>query len=590
MARTARISLLIVLLLAVCCPQAFGTSPFNASALRSQAAPMPYDGSSDQARARHSYSARWGRYTVRVDGAGKLDQLRVLDAAGRVLREVMSEDILTVDYPVLQPGHPPALRVLASAGGVAESSERTYLFSCERGVRNLLVLTGEIAQIRHRSGGAMADLLVDSSVPLEYFTGFSHSGCGNVTLVMRWAGSRYALAGRRSPLAARRRAQADRQELVGAAASERRDPEQVGAALGSCANLWTVGQGSGYYGWLRAHMTRSGWRWFLAAQPELRRRMTAVGRMVSLSQRRVFVLTYPRRPWPCEPVPRRPLVKPRRPRPEFECLDSRGRPPHPVIRAVPTPAEYDAAPYRARWGPYTVTVENLDELHARLRIQNRRGDVLREVRAVSIDTVDYPRLNRHGPAALRVYAQPLVNILGDRRTFVFTRAGSLRNVLVMPEGFDAVLDLGHDGRRELIVDTVAPLENVADVCHACSPDLTLALGWDGHRYVSENRRFPWLARRKARFYQQKFLWARDHPDDFPDHQIAPAVGYWANMETVGDGRPALHWLMRKMPRWARRSFLEALPDVRARLARLPRQITVSQQRVFVVSEDGSGGG
>ncbi len=242
-----------------------------------------------------------------------------------------------------------------------------------------------------------------------------------------------------------------------------------------------------------------------------------------------------------------------------------------------------AAADKVRWGPYTIMVEHSDEPSARLRIFDGRGVMRRDIRATFID-VDFPHLSRRGPAALRVVASPNSNILQDRRTLVFSRVGGLHNLLVMPDDFDAIRDLGHDGRRELVVESTA-LEYVAGVCHGCSPELMLALGWNGHQYVVQNRRFPWLARRKARFYQRKVLAARyGGSDEGFDGYVAPAIGYWANMATIGRSRSARRWLMRHIPRGARQWFLESLPDVRARLARLPRQITVSQQRVFVVSD------
>ncbi len=280
-----------ILICTVCCLYALTASPLHASTARSRAvvsAPIPYDGSSDQTN--HPYRTRWGRYTVRIDEVGEYYRLRVVDTAGRVQREVRAEDILGVEYPVLKPGHLPALQVWVAAGGVAESSERTYLFSGEHGVRNILIFTGEISQIRHPRGGGKADLIADSSVPMQYFTGFDHYGCGTVMLALRWNGSRYVLADRHFPWLARCQARTDRQDLVDAAKSERRDPTQVGMALGACANLWTIGQGASYYPWLRKQMTRAGWQWFLSAQPELRTRMDALGQMVSVSQQTVFVI------------------------------------------------------------------------------------------------------------------------------------------------------------------------------------------------------------------------------------------------------------------------------------------------------------
>ena len=263
-----------------------------------------------------------------------------------------------------------------------------------------------------------------------------------------------------------------------------------------------------------------------------------------------------------------------------------GAPLLPLPSSTPIPMSYDTPlPYKTLWGPYTVSVVRLrDNNGDRFQILDAHGNVLREIKAPRMQEVTYLHLSGRGPADLRVLAFPESNIIHDRRTFVFSRVGGLHNVLVMPDGFDSVRDLGHDGRCELIADTIAPLEYVDDVCHGCSPALMLVLWWDGHRYRIQNRRYPWLARREAYHFREHLLDSL-HDSTLPaEARMAPAIGYWANMETVGAGRPALRWLMRKMPRSARREFLAALPDVRVRLARLPHQITVNQQRVIVLAD------
>jgi hypothetical protein len=272
-------------MLCVCAGLIFTAPPL--SARPSQPSPLPYDGSSDQAA--KLYKVRWGAYWVEIPST---DRLHIVDQHGHVVKEIRAEDVLNVDYPVLERGHAPAMRVLVSTGGVAESSEHTLIFSCEHGVRNLLDFNGEITQIRHLNRGGMANLIADCSVPLEYFTGFSHYGCGNVMLVLGWNGSRYVLMNQRYPWMVRREARTARQELVNAGSSDRYDSVLVGSAINCCADLWTIGTGSQYYHWLRRNMTQTDWKWFLSAQPELRRRMTAVNAMATVTQKRLLVFNY----------------------------------------------------------------------------------------------------------------------------------------------------------------------------------------------------------------------------------------------------------------------------------------------------------
>ena len=67
----------------------------------------------------------------------------------------------------------------ARDGGRTLSCVRTYLFSNEHGLRNTLVCPGDIHDYAlFRSHGDTA-FVVKSSVPLQYFTDFSHDASHN---------------------------------------------------------------------------------------------------------------------------------------------------------------------------------------------------------------------------------------------------------------------------------------------------------------------------------------------------------------------------------------------------------------------------
>jgi hypothetical protein len=231
-------------------------------------------------------------------------------------------------------------------------------------------------------------------------------------------------------------------------------------------------------------------------------------------------------------------------------------------------------------------VVSLPEADYRFRIADSSGHVLREIHAPFIDRVDYPNLSGLGSSEeLRVIASPTNNTIAEIRTYCFTRRGGVRNILLMPDGFGVLRDLDHDGRPELLADDAAPLEWVDGLSHGCCPSVMLVLRWDGDRYVTANRRFQTVPLSKARKYREEFLTALRRFKDpqggevTRDDLLGPAIGYWANLATIGQQTIARRWLLTKLPEILRGAFTDSLPEVRERLAKIPEQITISQRRI-----------
>ncbi len=250
--------------------------------------------------------------------------------------------------------------------------------------------------------------------------------------------------------------------------------------------------------------------------------------------------------------------------------------------------------YDVQWGPYRVAVVQAAGAWMQFRISDAQGQVLREIGAFSIDHVDYPDLSGRGLGEeLRVEASQMDNTLRDRRTFCFSQRGPLRNVLTMVYGFDEVRRLGRSRRSILISDDPAPLEWAAGLCHGCCPWVRVVLTWNGDGYVIGNRRFPSTVRRAARAYRveiEKAIRGLKNSGDSTvmtrSELLGLAIGYWANLRTIGEERIAQRWLLRRLPVYYRSDFLEDLPEIRDRLDALQNELWVSQERVVKLEDDG----
>jgi hypothetical protein len=241
---------------------------------------------------------------------------------------------------------------------------------------------------------------------------------------------------------------------------------------------------------------------------------------------------------------------------------------------LPAPARYDKdrLPYRTRWGAYTVTVEkteaNEEYSNTRLRILDRKGQVMREILWQVILAVEFPELTGKGIPELAV----LVHNGGLRGYFTqyyFTQEEGLRNLLAFwilnGGGISAVKDLNGDGRPELIAHTDA-LAYFTGLLPAECPWVRRVIGWNGRRYVDQTRRYPAGSRQAARSYRADFLVAlKQRGSDSESHRRVAALGYYGHALTIGEGGPARRWLLQHAPRATRRWLLQTERELRRRL-------------------------
>jgi len=261
-------------------PGAVKSLPAHASDVY-RGAPMPYPSGDDD-----SYRAKWGDYTVTVhnvedaSGDNMHGTFRIID--GKILKQIESASITAVTYPELQRGSMPALCLSVWSGYNAESSNRTYFFSRDHGLRNVLVCPGDIDEYQRIWRDDQASFIVDSSVPLQFFLGYDRNVCGNVRLILERRGDHYAIRNSKHKAMIRQYARQCRLNII---AADDNDERQVAAAIGCCANLYTIGEGKEYFPWFHKHLSQKAWRWFLELQPRLHSTMVSTMKCANLDQR-----------------------------------------------------------------------------------------------------------------------------------------------------------------------------------------------------------------------------------------------------------------------------------------------------------------
>jgi hypothetical protein len=239
------------------------------------------------------------------------------------------------------------------------------------------------------------------------------------------------------------------------------------------------------------------------------------------------------------------------------------------------------------WGPYLLAMAEDTRDHKRFRVIDRGGRCVREVRSQRIGSIDTVMLGDGMDSALSVTTRPEGNAVNEVWQYIFVRGRhGIRNLLIVQGGVfgddidGSVRDLDHDGHAELVVDSPAPLEYLSKLCHACCPSVVLIIGRNGHRYVLRNRHFARFARRKAREYRIRLMEAMRRKEVVDTECLASAIGYYANLWTIGEGRKARHWLMRRLPASARRLYLGSEAEVEARLIGMPKLIAPKADSVL----------
>lgn len=256
-----------------------------------------------------------------------------------------------------------------------------------------------------------------------------------------------------------------------------------------------------------------------------------------------------------------------------------------LLAGVPA-FQFGTVPYQVVWGQYRVVAEALPaaagEAEQRVRIVDRSGRTVREVRDYRIASVGFVDLVHRGSGDLHVatYSGGAHCCTTD---YYFARSGGVRNLLIFEGGNGGVYDLrdfDRNGRPELIAANDA-LAYFDDLCYVCSPGLEMVIGWTGSRYADMTTRFPGPALQRAAEYRKAFVEALTQTDESSElARRGTALGYYANMTVAGQGASVRAWLLGYAPR-ATREWLQANEsEMRAALQASRQKIRVSQQPVF----------
>lgn len=206
-------------------------------------------------------------------------------------------------------------------------------------------------------------------------------------------------------------------------------------------------------------------------------------------------------------------------------------------------------PYYAQWGSYRIVVERYDSDESgspqRVRILGLKNEVLREVRAWGILSVELAKMTGHSPEELHISLWSGGAYASGTEVY-FSQAGGLHNILTFDRDDQeewSVLDLNHDGIPEIVAQNPVLGDFSAYNFHRHWPVITI-LDWDGRRYVDVTARYP------ARSLQEAFKRRKDIQEclqtprrerrdwDFQDKITA----YYANMLAIGRGNTARRWL------------------------------------------------
>jgi hypothetical protein len=251
-----------------------------------------------------------------------------------------------------------------------------------------------------------------------------------------------------------------------------------------------------------------------------------------------------------------------------------------------TTYQSDRLPYRAAWGSYVVAVEKTDPADTfstmRLRVLDASGHMLREIHYQTIVNVTFPELTGKAPPELAVDAYT-----GGTHCcltqYYFTQEGGLRNLLSFAAingdiwGFK---DLNRDGRPELLAASDS-LAYFGGLPYSHTAWIRMVIGWDGHQYVDQTRRYPAPTRSLARENQRGFLTAlKKRGEEGERQRRMMAAGYYGNSLVIGQGARARSWLLRRAPRATRRWLLENEADLKALVAGDHERIHVSQERLL----------
>lgn len=241
------------------------------------------------------YRVHWGAYTVEVAKASQEqfapERVRILDAQGRVVREIHDQRIDQVEFVELDGKPQTELHVDANTGG-AHCCETDYYFTQHGGLRNLLIFdggNGSVDAIKALSKGSRPQIIASSDV-LAYFDGLSYADSPGVKMVIGWDGKRYVDQTRLYPGPVQKNINDYRNDFL---RSDKERPEareevrRMGAA-GYYANMAAIGRGKEARAWLLKRMPPSTRQWFVANERDLLRLVAASPGKIRVSQERIL--------------------------------------------------------------------------------------------------------------------------------------------------------------------------------------------------------------------------------------------------------------------------------------------------------------
>lgn len=255
---------------------------------------------------------------------------------------------------------------------------------------------------------------------------------------------------------------------------------------------------------------------------------------------------------------------------------------------------------RHPWGQYTVVLYGFPNDEPRwLRIQDRHGKVLKEIRGVGVGMMeDIKRpgkieeievsgkigevkfLEMTGGGDPDLYIKTFgVGINCCQTEYYFTKDGGLRNLLIFfgkSRGIRELKDLNGDGRPEFIAEGEVSAY-FGDLGRGDAPVVVMVIGWDGKKYRDQTRHYPTFARKEAQKYRDEFM---RNPLGYPEGDRAAALGYYANSLVIGEGATARAWLLQHGSKQIQQWLFSRQGELRESLAELGRLVCVSQERIL----------
>lgn len=252
-------------------------------------------------------------------------------------------------------------------------------------------------------------------------------------------------------------------------------------------------------------------------------------------------------------------------------------------------------PFKMKWGPYIVIVERYrgynplsSELPERVRIVDRKGTTVREVRGAMIPHIE--KVNVTGKGGQDLYISEFSGGAYCCTTnLIFTYRGGLRNLMVYSGHHFGVRDFGdidRDGRQEIFIDSPA-LMDFSGWHFVRSPSLATILRWNGKRFIEVTRKYPQGALSNAQQHREEIQQELKDGPEKDGTRIwewlieGEITGYYANMLKIGRGREAQVWLQKHLTRGLRGWFSEYDREMRYVVATSTRRyVSIRNNRVL----------